>query len=385
LRLPEEVWLDSSDGWVPYEDTQPALAWNRLLSWGGPGRVRPEREGETWLQAYVHTLLRGRWTIQPIQEPNTLVMAVGRAMQISLPVSTSMFQSVEVGGVEHWEFRRGTGMYDCLTLFSNAAVTAGYPPEREVACGDGRPVQVPIQVYRAGLRGHLEQSVSSVEEYVRWTERLADRVRVAAGEAILRGKDVVPWDQLSSSDQEGWAFWVRNHPGMLRLELALRGFFANGGQGALVSVCLSQEHAESGAQDFLEGAFSSPVRKACAPGLSQGWQSALARWGRASGVEAVCEAARFFDSEPPEGVALDEDRWTAAASDYEAHPSMSASPVTEARLGGTAPASGVAPWLNVENPLAMGSYDAVRVAPPSGHAVARPGDWEGVLAPAVER
>lgn len=382
LRLPEEVWLDDSDGWVPYEDTQPALAWNRLLSWGGPGRVRPEREGETWLQAYVRTLLRGLWIIQPIQDPDTLVMAVGRSMRLSIPVSTAMFQPVEVGGIRHWELRRGTGMYDCLTLFANAAAASGYPPEREIACGDGRAVRVPLQVYRAGLQQHLEQSVSSVEDYVRWTERLADRIRSAAGEAVLRGKEVVSWEQLSSTDQEGWLFWVRNHPGMLRLELALRGFFANGGQEALVSVCMSQEHAEPGAAAFLDGAFSAPVQKVCAPGLSQGWQSALAHWGAASGVEAVCEAARFADAEPPEGVTLDGARWTAAASDYEAHPSVSAAPVTQDRLG--AQPSDAVPWLNVENPLAMGSYDAVRLAPPSGHAAARAGDWSGVLAPAVE-
>jgi len=379
LRLPEHVWMSEDGDWVPYEEVEPALAWGRLLSWGGPGMVRPAEAGASWLQAYVRTVLRGAWNIAPIESEDTINLYLSRAIRLAVPAVPSMVHPVEIRGERCWEFRRGASTYDFLTLLAHAAITAGFPPEREVAAGEGDAVRVRLIAYTSSLGDAVRCTLSSVEAYLAWTQVLADRIRTAAGGATLYGKPIPKWDTLSTTSQEGWAFWIRNHPGMLRLELALRGFFANGGEEAVVSLCAYQDPSEVTPAAFMDAAFDAPVNRVCAPGLGAPWQAAVASWAGEHGATAVLEVPRYAVSEPPDHVHLGDTRWTEDETFYEAYPNAAASfslePVPD----------GVGPWLVVDNPLAMGSYDAQRLAPPSGHRAARPeGALDGVRGTAVE-
>ncbi|MFT4976640.1 MAG: hypothetical protein ACI8S6_002545 [Myxococcota bacterium] len=384
LRLPADVWLGEDDSWVPYEEVEPALAWSRLLSWGGPGQVKPTESGQTWLAAYVDTVMRGGWTVEPPGSLDEIVLRLNRAIHFTVPAPPDQVQPVDSEGGRVWEFKRGGSTYSFLTILAHAAAEAGYPPEREIAAGEGRPIPVPLLVYRANIGESWRADVDSIEAYIRWTEKLADQIRIISGRKSLRGREIPSWSEIPSASQESWAFWIRNHPGMLRLELALRGFFANGGTSATIALCLDQDSDPGEPDEFLASAFTQTPGRVCAPGLGSEWQAALGRWAASQGAAAVLEAPRFFASEPGSSeVTLDEARWVVSKTPYESYLSAAAAAEPASAEEGAA-VEGVAPWLIVENPLTMGPFDVIRVAPPSGHVLARPsGPIAGARACAV--
>ena len=106
-------------------------------------------------------------------------------------------------------------------------------------------------------------------------------------------KAEVVWDSLAPSAKASWLNWLRSHPGMRRLELAVIGFFGNGGATAFPSVSLQPEGAAGPAKrNFLEKAYdgASAVAMLCAPGLEFAWQQAILEY---SGPAAVVTSSLY--------------------------------------------------------------------------------------------
>ena len=345
LRLPEFFWLyEADESWVPIEREDTALAWSRLLSFGGPGMLQPE-QGETWLQRFVHEILPGRWTVQPIADEAWVTLQQGRGRSLSVPTSTAQFQAVTHEGTRQWDFRRGASAYDVLSIIAHEATRLGIDPHPEAALGAGALVEVPAESFASGLRP-LSATLDTLDDWLAWTTQLAAQIRRISGRRLLRRDPQVDWEALSGGEQEMWTFWVRNHPGMLRLELSLRDFFASGGQQARAALSLTSGQPST--------AFDGAIETICAPGMGPRWQDAIEAWAEEQGVVAIREPARFSQQPPPASVHCDEQGWTVGDADYEDHPHICSAQAE------------VSPWRVVANPLSQGSYDQHRAAPPAG-------------------
>ena len=346
LVLPEFFWLEeSTQEWRPYELYNAVLSWNRLLSFGGPGMGRPTPK-ETWLEHFVRDLLPGSWSILPITDETTVDLEQNHGTSMSFPARPDQLQTVDRDGSSHWDFQRGASSYDVLSVLAHAASAVDVFPEKTAGLGAGEAIEVPRRVYESGLSPRA-QTVENIGEWQAWCTTLAMQIRSISGRCLLRRQPFADWAELTEDVQEMWVFWVRAHPGMLRLELALRDFFDAGGKQAHVVLSLEAE----GSLPPLDDVELSAI---CAPGLGAHWQEAIAQWGAQQGVRAICESPFFSDRAPPAGIHLDPDGWTLTNAGYEAHPGVCDS------------ADDVAPWRVVANPLSQGSYDQHRRAPPAG-------------------
>ena len=349
FELPEQFWL-SADGasWMPCAPMNTALSWNRLLAFGGPGMLRPI-EGETWLARFVGALLPGRWQVLPIEDEDTVVLQRNQDISLTFPARSDQLQVIDLDGQRHWDFRRGVSLYSVLSVIAHAASAVDIAPSADVALEGGEKSLVEPERFHGALKP-LSTTLNSIDDWSTWTTNIAAQIRWVSGRRLLRGDPATDWSEMSADEQEMWTFWVRNHPGMLRLELALRDFFTGGGQQAMVALSL--------APTTLPRDLAAPLAAICAPGLGADWQEAISEWGESTGTPAIVEEPRFSQHSPPAGVHLDGRGWTVSA-DYEAHPAI------------CAPNAPVAPWRVVENPLSQGDYDQHRCAPPSGYHAAK--------------
>ena len=176
---------------------------------------------------------------------------------------------------------------------------------------------------------------------------------------------------------------------MRRLELAISGFFSNGGATAFPSVAIQAEGAGGPAKRlFLEKAYdgASAVAMLCAPGLEFGWQQAILEYAGPAGrgdLFAILEAPRYLLTQPPRGLEVNDFRWTKAGGSYEVRElEVLAEPAAnELRFMGFAAdvvldrctprdekghGAVYAPWLIVDNPLSVSAQDKYVVASPSG-------------------
>jgi hypothetical protein len=202
-------------------------------------------------------------------------------------------------------------------------------------------------------------------------------------------KGEVVWDSLPAAAKNAWNNWLRTHPGMRRLELAMIGFFANGGATAFPAVALQAEGTAGPAKrSFLEKAYdgASAVAMLAAPGLEFGWQQAILEYSGPAGrgdLFAILEAPRYLLTKAPRGVDVNEFRWTKDGGPYELKELQTlAEPVAkELRFLGFAAdvvldrctprddkghGACYAPWMIVDNPISTSNADKYVISPPSG-------------------
>ncbi|MEL6348595.1 MAG: hypothetical protein AAFV53_36160 [Myxococcota bacterium] len=365
---PYGFWLsEDQERWIPYEDRHPALAWSRLLSFGGPGMVRPHRDDQSWVQAFIDTTLAGQWTVDPIRDPDTIRLTLSRDVFLTIPAKDDFVREVQLAGQPQWEFKRGANIYDFMTMLAHAAVAEGIAPDRDVLINNGSVVEVSIEVQSRAF-DPVPVDIDSIEDYIAWTERLAAQIYAISGRRLVRNVPMT-YDELDDATKECWRFWVRNHPGMLRLELALRGFFENGGEQATVALSPEIEAKPEEHPRWLSTIFEGvSLSQILAPGLGRPWQQAIQAFAAEANVHAILEAPRYLFSAPPERQFVSpQDRWMLDDTGYEGCLTASGSMAQEEAIETATAGVGVGPWIVVNNPLAMGSYDPIRLAPPSGH------------------
>lgn len=208
------------------------------------------------------------------------------------------------------------------------------------------------------------------------------------------------WNKLPDDAKQAWDSWIRNQTGMRLLELAVSGFFANGGTVAYMGVALAAEASDVADRASLLKKWFDSVSDAAilvAPGLNREWQGAImdyARMPAPSGrgdLFAILDTPRYFLSEPPAGteVARNKNRWVTIYDKVDKSASAYEMPVLELLATPVVPAlrynpndtemdaavprdawgygAAYGPWLIVRNPVATGTHDAFVVAPPSGY------------------
>ncbi|MEL6343950.1 MAG: hypothetical protein AAFV53_12525 [Myxococcota bacterium] len=358
---PGGLWLsDDRSRWIPVEPREPAVAWNRLLSFGVPRMVRPQRSDETWLQSFIDVVLPSRWRVDPIEDDDIIQITLSEGISLRVPAREEMVRAITLGSRRQWDFKRGASLYDFMTLLAQAAIARGIAPDREGQFDGGEVVNMSVDAQRAAF-SPAPVRVRSVEAYLDWANQLARAYYQTTGREVWQSTAFDSFSELEQSEQEAWTFWMRNHPGMLRLELALRGFFANGGEEAWIALSVERESLPHQQRGWVKAAFEgADLDQIAAPGLGHTWQAAIGDDARRRGIFAVQEPPRYAHCAPPVGQAVDpKTRWMGEKSGYEGHLTAMPAPIADVR-----------PWLIVNNPLSMGSHDAVRLSPPAGHLAA---------------
>lgn len=347
------------------------------------------------LQDLVAENLPGSWTVDAPKGENAVTLRSTKGELIRFPVSRTLMsiKTAESGAAE-WDLAWGADEDKLVELLSGYALQAEVEHSGNLACVAPRSKSATLDLDRIheSLVGPAPV-VHSIEGYHAWRMELGEKlfkeiVADAAGLSAVRAN--MAWDSLDGRVKAAWDRWLRAHPGMQRLELALVGFFENGGTSAYLAVAI-QAHGAGGPnkRQVLEQSFDgvSAVAMLAAPGLELAWQQAILEYAGPKGrgdLFAVMEAPRYLLTRAPRGLEVDDFRWTRGDAPYEVGQLQTVPfpDATELRFGGFSAdeildrcvprddsgyGAAYGPWVVVDNPLSTGPHDRYVIAPPAGH------------------
>lgn len=419
---------------IPDSAGEPLLDWNRALAFRGllappkpPKKSRPTgpskrrssaKDGEETGKAdasapatstavatsdddnrflqLLSDVLPGEWEVEAPNGGSSVLMSSSAGQVLKVPARRTLL-SVKEG---EWDLAFTAGddrqrlkiEHELLRLMSSYAVQNGISYDGDLNCVDSKQKTS----LGANEEEHLFNAMLGDAEAVHgmdgWTVWFAN-----FGERLFRELTLITepnaspnlWEKLSTQAKIAWLGWLRAHPGMRRLEIALRGFFANGGRTAWLTVAVQGGGLNPDKNQFLRATFDNvaDVAMLAAPGLDRSWQQAILEYAGPNGrgdLFAVLETPRYLLTREPRGASLDQKRWVSDQTPYEmANLETRADPrQTELRFTGfasdelldtTVPrddggfGAAYGPWFIVENPLSTGPHDKYVIAPPSGH------------------
>ncbi len=401
---------------IPAAEEHVRLSWNRALAFGSlqaPAEEAPPAAAAatdakdskkptkapapapapttTRLQALVSEALPGRWEVQPAHDDEAVRLRNPAGELLRVPIARSLL-SVKEGG--EWELAWGADEDAFLmTLAGHAARNdIAHSGTLAVVSTKDKPAVIDVDDIHQRLMGPAP-SITNMTGYRQWRAELGEKLFVqiiGSARNINDTKAQAIWDTLGGAGRKAWDRWLRAHPGLHRLEIALQGFFDNGGATAYPALVI-QAHGTAGPnkRQFLEACYDSSgnVAMIAAPGLDLSWQQAILEYAGPKGrgdIFAVLETPRYLMTKEPRGTTLDAFRWCKTGSPYEMevlearpYPESSelrflgyandelldrAVPRDDSGYGGA-----YGPWLIVENPLSTGPHDRYVIAPPSGH------------------
>lgn len=417
LTLPESFNAGTGKAagmYLPSAQDEPLMAWNRALAFrplveaptaeapaaggeggeGGEAAPAAEPKGNR-LSGIVEQALPGKWDVQPPDGSGAITITSTAGEVIRFPVSPALVNVKEgENGAREWDLSFGADELRVLQLISGYALNMGVKHSGNLEVANTRKsATINADEINEALVGDAPV-VHSLEGYHTWRlefgENLFKEILYQSGRGVTEQKAQAAWETLSPDAKRAWDNWLRRHPGLHRLELALNGFFENGGTSAYLALAI-QTHGAGGPnkRSFLEKSYDSvsSVAMLCAPGLEFSWQQAVLDYAGPKGrgdLFAVMEAPRYLLTRAPRGVEVDDFRWTRGDSPYEIGQLQVASTpdATELRFGGYASdtvldrsvprdeggyGAAYAPWLVVDNPLSTGPHDRYVIAPPAGH------------------
>jgi hypothetical protein len=362
---------------------------------GKDSKATPAVAGNSF-QQLVGEVLPGKWDIKAPVGDNKVMMSSEKGDMLRFPVSRALMSvTVDASSKAEWDLSFEEASNKVLSIIATHAETQGVAHTGELGCVDKtkKPITIDVGAIHDRMHG-TAPAFNSMDGFhawrAEWLVRLFQEVLVESDAKMTPGKAEIIWDSLDPKAASAWLNWLRTHPGMRRLELALTGFFSNGGATAFPCVALQKEGTGGPAKRaFLEKAYdgASAVAMLCAPGLELGWQQAILEYAGPAGrgdLFAILEAPRYLMTKPPRGVDVTETRWMKEGGPYEVRELQTlAEPVAkELRfLGFSADivldrctprddkghGAVYSPWLIVDNPLSTGPADKYIIAPPGGY------------------
>lgn len=359
------------------------------------GKDTPAVTGNSF-QQLIGEVLPGKWDVKAPVGDNKVMMSSEKGDMLRFPVSRALMSvTVDAASKAEWDLSFEEASNKVLSIIANHAENQGVAHTGELGCVDKtkKPITIDVAAIHDRMHG-TAPAFNSMDGFhawrAEWSSRLFQEVLIEADAKMTPGKAEIIWDSLAPKAAVSWLNWLRTHPGMRRLELALTGFFSNGGATAFPCVALQKEGTGGPAKrGFLEKAYdgASAVAMLCAPGLELGWQQAILEYAGPAGrgdLFAILEAPRYLMTKPPRGVDVTETRWLKAGGPYEVRELQTlAAPVgKELRFMGFSAdivldrctprddkghGAVYAPWLIVDNPLSTGPDDKYIVAPPAGY------------------
>lgn len=423
LTLPKTVvsGLGRADGmYLPGPDTTPRLSWNRALAFralgdgaaiaaapeapagkddkgkSAPKAAAPKSTGNK-LQDIVNETLAGTWTLSdPTAGPDAITMKSTDGLLLRVPANRTLL-SVKTAddGAKFWDLSFGADEQKVVELISSGALTQDIPHKGDLPSVDAsaKPVTIDADAIHTAMHG-TAPGITNMTGYEQWRRAfgrdLFVQIAMQANKKLSNNQAEMTWETLPAAAKKAWDTWVRSHPGIVRLELGLIGFFSNGGATAYIS-CGIQTQGAGGPNKraVLEAAYDgvSAVAMIVAPGLDFAWQQAILEYAGPKGrgdIFAVIETPRFLTTEAPRDIEVDDFRWNKGNSPYEMaaleylpEPTTGelrylgfskdevldrCTPRDEAGHGAT-----YGPWIIIENPTSTGPNDRFVIAPPGGH------------------
>lgn len=354
-----------------------------------PAAAETTIQGNKLSRLIADALDGGPWSIAPPDAGEDVLVLRSPQRTFHVPVRRSLLQITKERPQDTpvWELAAGSDPREILASVAPIAAVKGVQPRLPAVEPTARktlPLDEIQQQFMTGAR-----TVQSMDAFEVWRKDIGQELFIALAEASglcqeASGADL--WKSLEK-DQRAWHSWIRRHPGIIRLEAAMRGFFDNGGRSAHVALAVTNRAGVIDQRRFLRAAFDDVGTLAllATPGLDRAWQDASLGYCRERGdVFAVMEAPRFLLTRPPRAVALEDNRWCRSTAPYEGLPveTLSTTDARELRdqsftaesvLDVALPrddrgfGAGYGPWVVVDNPHAVGQHDRYMLAPPSGH------------------
>jgi len=405
---------EASGMYLPAQEEDLLLGWNRALAFrslAAPAAAAPapSKDGkkdakaapaapasDSRLGSLISDVLPGAWTVQPPNGENTVSLVSGSGDVVRFPISRTLMSVKEAAGqAPSWELAWGADESKVLQTLGAYAKQYAVKHSGNLGCVDtkAKPLSLDVASIHDRLTGPAP-SITAMSGYHAWRrefgEDLFKEIALSNGIGGNEMKAQALWDGLSGKARGSWDNWLRSHPGLHRLELALQGFFENGGATAYIAMIV-QAHGAAGPnkRGHMEVSFDSQpsVAMVAAPGLEQSWQQALLEYagqkGRAD-LFAIMETPRYLLTREPRSTKLGPFRWVQGDSPYEVSvlDTQDTPQSVEQRFLGYANdelldrvvprddagyGGAYGPWLIVDNPLSTGPHDRFVVAPPSGH------------------
>jgi len=376
---------------IPGPEDRVAAAWSRLQAFYG--LLLEGSSGGSPLHNALRDILDGKWSVATPRGIGPMVLTSDHGDQLRIPHDPRLL-AIEVDEAScraSWALAFGADETRLIDLLAAAAIPLDVAPQGTVAAIDpeGKPMSANLmRIDEYMLRpAQTITATDQLETWLReWSRRLYTALLAEHTPRWTPASNEIRWERLNGSAKNAWCAWVRQHTGMRRLELAVRGFFANGGSEATLAVTVS---SSCNRRAFLEDSFDhSGVDRFCAPGLDFGWQQSIYEYAHNRDLIAITEAPRHLLTAPPRQCLLNSFRWQSCSSPYESPllPTFSSpdpielrqrhmlrvSGVLDRAIPGPLDRSiGICPWLVVDNPLSVSDADRYTLAPPSGHAAAR--------------
>ncbi len=402
---------------LPATDEAPQISWNRAIAFrrllpgavaeedpakGGKSKAKPAGKGDNRFDTLVDELLAGKWNVSsPADDEAYITLSSDDGQFVRFPARRTMFsvKTKEEGDkkVHEWDLSFAADEQEVMELIATHAAPNGVSHAGDLGAVDTTKA-VTIDV--AGIQDRMQKTASmltGVDAFHTWRRdfgsELFSEILTSARPNLNDAQAAAIWETLPAAGRKAWDDWLRSHPGMRRLELAVGGFFGNGGQTAFIS-CAIQAAGTAGVnkRKFLEDSFDgiSAVAMLAAPGLDQSWQTAILEYAGPAGrgdLFAVLEAPRYFLTKAPRAIEAKiagSYRWSAHDAPYEIAQLQTLPSPNSAELRFTGYAAdelldraiprdtsgygaAYAPWLVVDNPLSTGPHDRYVIAPPSGH------------------
>ena len=392
---------------LPAAEEKAKLAWNRALAFRGlltadaaadgkdaKGKAKPASGNN--FEKLVSEILPGNWAAdKPSGEPAVVLRDdKGNMLRMGAP-KTLMSVAVDEKGDTKWDLAFGADEQHILQLIASNATTQGIAHTGTLGCIEAgtKPASIDIAAIQKRLQG-TAPAVTGMDGFDAWvhefSEKLFKEILMEAQKGMTPNKAELVWRTLNGEGRKAWLGWIRNHPGVRRYELALNGFFANGGKTAYMGFAV-QAHGAAGPdkRGFLSDSFDgvSAVAMICSPGLEFAWQQAIHEYAGPRGrgdIFAVLETPRYLLTKEPYGTKLDQFRWCNGDSPYEVGvlETLSSPEQTELRFGGYSAdalldrsvprddggyGAAYGPWLVVDNPFSKSPVDRFVICPPAGH------------------
>ena len=403
---------------LPAADEVPQLTWNRALAFrpllSGPTEAAapaaaagddkkakdakagpPAAAAGNKLEKLVQDLLPGKWTIEKPSNDDAITLRDDKGAALRVPVRRTLVSiKTKENGDKEWDLSWGADEQTMVQLIAGKALPLGVNHNGSLDCVDAKKsATINIEQIHDALAG-TAPAVQSIDSFEAWRrdfgQNLFVEIALQANKGMTEEQAHTVWETLPGSSRSAWDRWLRSHPGMLRLELAITGFFSNGGKTAYPAVAIQAAGtAGPGKRKFLEESFDgvSACAMLAAPGLEFGWQQGILEYAGPSGrgdLFAVMEAPRYLLTKQPRNTKLNAFRWIEGDSPYEVAElqALSSPTQTELRFGGYSAdeildraiprdtsgyGAAYAPWIVVDNPISTGPHDRFLIAPPSGH------------------
>lgn len=388
LLLPGPDEADVQQGW------DRALAFRPLL-------LESSSSSGSSLTRLVQDLLDGKWTVKAPIGLGPVSMHSDRGDRLVLPPDKRLLDiSTDCATFRStWELAFGADESRLVSHLHPYAVAMGLPHSGALPVIDpkGKPVTINLSNIHERCYG-LTPQVRSMADFHDWRHALGQQVFceliLEANPRCSEQHAELQWGDLSGSARDAWHRWLRSLPGVRRLELAIIGFFANGGAVACPTMAIQGSdgsHPVSKRVLLEEGYDHVPsLQRLCAPGLGSGWQQSILEYAHGRSLLPILETPRYLLSHPPRGIKVNEMRWMTEErgsnphdferrslqlldrTDYieKSREFASSSFLSRSNPGGHLDYSAFGPWLIVDNPLSSGPRDRFVVAPPSGHVAA---------------